>query len=162
MLVLRTVFPFDFSFDFTLDFVINFLLDFSFDFWFDFWFDFFFDFFVDFPFGGRSSLDLSRSLRIAADNLDFVRSKFGARISLELDILHKKGPDVVAEAVGLEMSLESESSLDLLGKNVGNGLVEVAQDLHCKLRFNSAVVDQLVDGVYQTVTDSMIDSVSIA
>jgi len=86
-------------------------------------------------------LYLSRSLRVAADNLDLLRRELGTSISLELDILHKERPNVVAEPVGLEMALESESSLDSIRENISDILIEVAEYPHGKLWFDSAIVD---------------------
>ena len=48
---------------------------------------------------------LSRFLRITRDNLDLVRRKLMSIFAFELHILHDECPDVVAETVGLKMTL---------------------------------------------------------
>lgn len=58
------------------------------------------------------------------------------------------------------MTLESESGLNLLCKDIGNRLVEVTQYLHCKLWLDASLVDQLVDCVYQAFTNPAITTVS--
>lgn len=87
-------------------------------------------------------------------------------VELEVDILDDEGPDVVAEAVGVEVSLhvsmsvcrclscsmrptdlEGEARFDLVAEDVCNGLVEVEEDLHGKLRLYPALGDKLIQGV---------------
>ena len=48
---------------------------------------------------------LTRLLVCAAHNLDLARLDGGLIVELEVDILDGKGPDVVAEAVGVEVAL---------------------------------------------------------
>jgi hypothetical protein len=52
------------------------------------------------------SLRVPRSLAIAAYDLDLIRlHRLGRVIHLEGNILDQKGPDFVAEAVGIEVAL---------------------------------------------------------
>jgi hypothetical protein len=50
-------------------------------------------------------LDLARPLGVAGDDLNFVRKELIRSICLEFDVLDEECPDIVAEAVGLEVSL---------------------------------------------------------
>ena len=51
-------------------------------------------------------------LIIATDDLDFVSMDGALIVELEVDILNDEGPDVVAEAVGVEMALFNKLALD--------------------------------------------------
>lgn len=63
--------------------------------------------------GGRGArLCLAGTLRVAANNLDAVGVDLVRVVELEVDILDDKGPDVVAEAVRVEMALEYQSVQD--------------------------------------------------
>ena len=79
---------------------------------------------------GRTSLHLARALRVAADNLDAVGVDLVRVVELEVDVLDDEGPDVVAEAVRVEVALEGEAALDLVRETVGDGLIEVDEDFH--------------------------------
>lgn len=57
-----------------------------------------------------SRLGLARTLRVTGDDLDAVGMNLMGIVQLEVDILDNKGPYVVAEAVGIEMSLRSFKS----------------------------------------------------
>jgi hypothetical protein len=52
--------------------------------------------------------------------------------------------------------LECEARLDLVGEDIGDGLVEVGEDLHGKLGFDAALGDEVVErvckGTAQTVS----------
>jgi hypothetical protein len=52
--------------------------------------------------------------------------------------------------------LKREPGLDLLGKGIGDGAVEVAENLHCQLRFDPAIVDQIIDSVDECLADARI------
>lgn len=55
---------------------------------------------------------LLRSLRVTADDLDLLRdNRSSAVLHLEGDILDKKGPHLVAEAVGIQGTLEAERNV---------------------------------------------------
>ena len=54
-------------------------------------------------------LSLSRLLRVATDDLDFLRLYIGLIVQLEVGVLDQEGPDFVAEAVGIEMTLSVRS-----------------------------------------------------
>lgn len=45
------------------------------------------------------------------------------------------------------MYLERQSGPDLLGQNLGDHLVKGGQDLHSELRLDTALVDQVVQGI---------------
>lgn len=51
------------------------------------------------------ALLLAWFLGVARDDLDLLSGELCASITLELDILHKEGPDIVTEAVRLQMAL---------------------------------------------------------
>ena len=51
-------------------------------------------------------LSFAGSLRVAADNLDAVGMNLLVVVQLEVDVLDDEGPDIVAESVGIEMSLQ--------------------------------------------------------
>ena len=51
-------------------------------------------------------LSFAGSLRVAADNLDAVGMDLLVVVQLEVDVLDDEGPDIVAESVGIEMSLQ--------------------------------------------------------
>lgn len=60
----------------------------------------------------------SRTLRIAAHNLDLVGLDRSLILQLEVDILDEKGPDFIAEAVCVQMTLcFTKDQLSLLGFN---------------------------------------------
>lgn len=56
--------------------------------------------------GRRGCLSFARSLSVAADNLDSVGVDLMGVIQLKVDVFDDECPDVVAETVCVEMSLE--------------------------------------------------------
>lgn len=60
---------------------------------------------------GQGSLCFTRTFRIAADDLDAVGVDLMGVIQLEVNILDNEGPDVVAEAVCVKMSLRRPKSV---------------------------------------------------
>ena len=52
-----------------------------------------------------ATLGLSRPLAIATHNLHLVRRNSGLIIQLEVDIFDKEGPNLIAEAIGIEVAL---------------------------------------------------------
>jgi hypothetical protein len=122
-----------------------------------------------------SSLLLARTLRVATDNLDAVGVDLMGVVQLEVDVLDDESPYVVAEAVGVEMSLQSfrsawqappfgricatdlerQARLDLFREHVGNSLVKVEENLHGELGLYAAlgneVVQRVCEGAAQTV-----------
>lgn len=50
-------------------------------------------------------LCLARPCGIAADDLDFLGGELVSAFAFEFHVLHEEGPHVVAEAVGLQVSL---------------------------------------------------------
>ena len=68
------------------------------------------------PFPAEDSLLLAGPLGVAADDLDLVRLDITRVVKLEVDILDQERPNLVAETVGIEMTLclvtESASSPD--------------------------------------------------
>ena len=53
----------------------------------------------------RPSLLLPRLLRITAHDLDFLRRDIVLVVELEIDIFDEERPDLVAETVGIQMTL---------------------------------------------------------
>ena len=52
-----------------------------------------------------SSSSLSRLLRVAAHDFDLLCCNGIATVQLEIDILDEESPDIVAEAVGIQVAL---------------------------------------------------------
>lgn len=77
-------------------------------------------------------------------------------VGLEFHIFDQESPHLITEAIGLEMTLESESCFHFVCEYIGNRLVKVEEDLHCKLRLNTSIVDQFVDSIDQAVADAII------
>jgi hypothetical protein len=50
-------------------------------------------------------LNFTRFLRVAADDLDLICREFLTTVTLELDVLYKKRPDIIAESIGFQMTL---------------------------------------------------------
>lgn len=113
-------------------------------------------------------------LRPATHDLDFVRMNTRI-VHLKCHILDQEGPYFIAEAVGVEVSLYHPSSvpltlslprppshpylerhprLDLVLQHLCDTAIEVAQDLHRKLRLDAALSDQLVEGIHQSPPDT--------
>lgn len=113
-------------------------------------------------------------LRTTTHDLDFVRMDTRI-VHLKRHVLDQKGPYFIAEAVGVEMSLYHLSSvpltlslpspsshpylerhprLHLVLQHLCNAAIEVAQDLHRKLRLDAALSDQLVEGIHQSPPDT--------
>ncbi len=109
------------------------------------------------------SLRLPRPLGVAADDLDLV-SLYGALVvQFEVDVLDQERPNFIAEAVGIQMTLElpkdqlnvhgtlsqrlyleREPGFDLLSQDVRHNLVKVLKDLHRQLRLDTTQVDQFI------------------
>jgi hypothetical protein len=62
-------------------------------------------------------------------------------VEFELDVLKNKSPDIVAEAVSVEMALETHSGLDLLAEDLCDDLVEVCHDFDGELGLDAATAD---------------------
>ena len=58
-----------------------------------------------------SFLGLAWTFRVTADNLDAVGVDLGGVVELEVDVLDNECPYVIAEAVGIEMSLYEHMSV---------------------------------------------------
>lgn len=127
----------------------------------------------------RRGLNLSRSLAIAADNLHFIRKDGTLVVQFEVDIFDKERPDFIAESVGIQVSLSSscqppilsrlppytelnrdqanlERKLDLhfIRKHLGNHTVKGRENLHRKLGFDPAFVDQVVERISEGKADA--------
>jgi hypothetical protein len=121
-----------------------------------------------------SALGLARTLRVTANNLDPIGMNLVGVIQLKVDVLDNEGPNVVAESVGVEVSLSghmlvcdastpsrSQTNLkrqprfDLVREYVGDCFVEVEKDLHGELGLYAALGDEVVkrvcEGAAQTV-----------
>jgi hypothetical protein len=75
-------------------------------------------------------------------------------VEFELDVLKNKSPDIVAEAVSVEMALETHSGLDLLAEDLCDDLVEVCHDFDGELGLDAATADQIVEGICESSTDA--------
>lgn len=75
-------------------------------------------------------------------------------VEFELDILDGEGPDIVTEAVCVEVTLEGEPGLDTIGDGLDEGFVEVGDDLHGELRFDLVAADEVVEGICERGTDA--------
>ena len=97
---------------------------------------------------------IARPLTITADDLHRVDADILPALTLEHDVFDQKGPDVVAEAVGVEVAFEVEAGLDALGEHLGDDAVEVVEDLHGELGLDASVVDEVVDRVDEGFADA--------
>jgi hypothetical protein len=114
----------------------------------------------------EDSLSLTRTFRVAADNLNTVGVDLVRVVELEVYVFDDECPDIVAEAVGIEMSLrarklatqaaaicatathlERQPRLDLIRQYVRYRFVEVRENLHRKLGLDSALGDEVVQRV---------------
>lgn len=77
-------------------------------------------------------------------------------VGLELHILDQESPHLVAESIGLKMALESESCFYSVSEDICDRLVEIEEDLHCQLRFDTSVIDKFVDRVNQAVANTVV------
>lgn len=94
-------------------------------------------------------------------------------VELEVDVLDDEGPDVIAEAVSVEVTLcttpsvcrrplccmrptdlEGETRFDLVAEHVGNSLVKVEKDLHGELGLDPALGDELVECIGEGATQT--------
>ena len=55
-----------------------------------------------------SPLRLTRTLRVAADDLDAVGVDLIRVVELEVDVLDNERPDVITETIGVEMALQTK------------------------------------------------------
>lgn len=62
---------------------------------------------------------LARAFGVATDNFDSVGMYLVGVIELKVDVFDDKGPDVVAEAVGIKMSLETDQHAMLFEEAYG-------------------------------------------
>lgn len=60
------------------------------------------------------ALSLAGALRVTADDLDPVCMDLVCVVELEVDVFDDESPDIVAEAVGVEMSLYNTINMGLL------------------------------------------------
>lgn len=102
-----------------------------------------------------SLLRISRPFAVAAHNLDLIRLHRLTRVlHLECDVFDQKGPDLVAETVGIKVTLERQPRLHLLSQHLCNTAIEVRQDLHRELGLDAALADQVVEGVRERHADA--------
>ena len=128
---------------------------------------------ISFPHSKKPSrLLLPRLLRIAAHNLNLLRRDIVLIVQLEIDILDKERPDLVAKPVRIQMTLfivekplplaqqilygkkaagtadlEVHARFDPIGEHFGDGFVKGGDDFHGGLGFDAAGVDQVVESV---------------
>ena len=113
---------------------------------------------------GYLALDFTRAFAAACDDLDPFGLYLLGVIKFEGDVLDDEGPDIVTEAVGIQMALrlrerstlhrhthlEAHALLHLFGEHVCDGFVKVADDLHGQLRLDLSLGDQVVDGIRES------------
>lgn len=58
--------------------------------------------------------------------------------------------------------LKLKSSFNVLLKSLSDGLIEIAQDLHGKLRVDALVADEIIEGICQSETNAAVNHVSQA
>ena len=97
--------------------------------------------------------------------------EFNACVALELDIFDQECPDIVAKSVCFEVALQKsdekvtrqrsgeahfkrQAALHLLGKRLCNHPIEVCEDPQCELRLDTAIVDQVVNSINETLADA--------
>jgi hypothetical protein len=85
-----------------------------------------------------------------ADDSDLINFDGLRVVEFELDVLEDKSPDVIAEAVGVEMAFETHSGLDLFTEHLSDDLVEVCHDFDGELGLDAATADQIVEGVCES------------
>jgi len=100
-------------------------------------------------------LRVARSLAVAAHDLDLIRLDCLARVlHLECNILDQESPDLVAEAVSIEMTLERQPCLHLIRQNLCDAAIEVRQDLHRQLGLDATLADQVIESVRERHADA--------
>jgi hypothetical protein len=62
----------------------------------------------------------------------------------------------------LSPHLELKTGLDILLQRLGDGLIKVAQNLHGKLRVDALITDEIIEGIRQSETDTVVNHVSLA
>jgi hypothetical protein len=95
-------------------------------------------------------------------------------LHLECNILDQESPDLIAEPIGIEMSLclvsprpsppnlktcmylERQSRLHLVSQYLCDTAIKVRQDLHRELRFDAPLADQVIEGVRERHADARI------
>jgi hypothetical protein len=95
-------------------------------------------------------------------------------LHLECNILDQESPDLIAEPIGIEMSLclvsprpsppnlkicmyfERQPRLHLVGQYLCDTAIKVRQDLHRELRFDAPLTDQVIEGVRERHADARI------
>lgn len=85
--------------------------------------------------------DVYKVSQHTADDSDFIDFNGLRVVEFELDILEDKSPDVVAEAVSVEMAFETHSGLDLFTEHLCNDLIEVCHDFDGELGLDAATTD---------------------
>ena len=83
----------------------------------------------------------SRTFRVTADDLDLICREFSIVVALELDVFDEESPNIVTESIGLKVALNRQSSLDYIAENFSDCLIEIAEDFHSELWFDSTLVD---------------------
>jgi hypothetical protein len=124
-------------------------------------------------------LRISRPFTVAAHDLDLIRLYRLTRVlHFEGDVLDQKGPDFIAETVGIKVTLcpvsiatvlaltakpiylERQPRLHFLGQDLRYTAIEVRQDLHRELGLDATLTDQVVKGVRERHADAKDLSVS--
>lgn len=119
-----------------------------------------------------TALRVAWLLRIAAHNLDLIGLNIVLVVELEINILDQKSPNIIAEAICIEVSLckvssakglpelyrqrylEVQARLHLFCEHFCDGFVKCSNDLHGSLRLDATRVDEFVQGVDQGHADA--------
>lgn len=56
---------------------------------------------------------------------------------------------------GEKTDLELQPTLDVFLQRLGDGLIEVAEDLHGELRVDAFIADEIIEGIRQSEPDAM-------
>jgi len=75
-------------------------------------------------------------------------------VEFKIDVLDRESPDIVAEAVCVEMTFERQPGLDTVGDGFDEGFVEMTDDFHGELGFNLIAADEVVKSVCKRGTDA--------
>jgi hypothetical protein len=92
----------------------------------------------------HTALDLPGALCVTGDNLDAFRVDSASVVEFEVDILDNEGPDIVAEAVGVEMALQlPKSAYSICGKSATQPTLNVIRALTLSASTSATALSKL-------------------
>jgi hypothetical protein len=89
-----------------------------------------------------------------ANDPNFVNLNGLRIVKFKLDILEDKSPNVITEAIGIEMALETHSRFYFFTQDLSDDLVKVCHYFDGELGFDAARADQVVEGVCEGAADA--------